>query len=205
MQKAQHRSSYLKPYSNLRIITVRYWKSYGGYRAIARSPYFHFSLLFTIISYSIWRDEKWWDISISVIPSLVGFTLGGYTVFLAFGDEKFRNILVGATKDGETSPFMAFNSTYVHFIIMQIVSIFLALLAKSRPIQNLPESVIYLFESYIPQFSIIRLSLGTAFWFLGYLSFIYAIALTIAATFGIFRMAHWFEYSKRTDGTSSEK
>ena len=162
----------------------KYWIIYGGSKALLRSPYFHFSLLFSSILYFCWRapDSKaWFDIILSAIPNILGFTLGGYAILLAFGDEKFREFISGPEKDGTPSPFMSVNSSFVHFIVIQIVSLLLAIIGVAFDIDS-----------------------GILAW-IGLLSFTYAIMTAIAAALGILRLADWFDRFKSANKKCIQK
>ncbi|WP_421276447.1 hypothetical protein [Aeromonas veronii] len=171
----------------------RYWAAYGGLKAIALSPYFHLSLLITVISHGSWVNPNWVDIPISVLPNVIGFSLGGYAIWLALGDEKFRYTISGKSKDGSDSPFIKVNATFVHFIILQITSLLFALIVKSKPLYNSPLDWQHLVLSIAPwlyDFSNIAHIVAS---FVGYLLFIYAILSALAATMAIFRIAGWLE------------
>ena len=110
-----------------------YWDIYGGWAALIRSPYLHAAILFTILAYPIWLDSKkdWTDLVMSVTPSILGFSLGGYAILFAFGDEKFRLAISGPDEDGSPSPFMNVNASFVHFLVMNVLALLLAILARA--------------------------------------------------------------------------
>lgn len=165
------------------------WIYYGGLSAIAKSPFVYFSLIFTLISYNIWSHENWWNLVLEILPSLLGFTLGGYAILVAFGDEKFMNLISG-TKNATRSPYLGLSSNFVIFILFQILAILIALISKALYVP-LP-SLLYKFLNTLSinpnKFvEIIRL----LFWGFGYLLFIYSLSQTFAATLQIFRLTKW--------------
>ena len=171
----------------------RYWVAYGGLKAVTLSPYFHLSLLITIISYGSWINPNWVDTPISVLPNIIGFSLGGYAIWLALGDEKFRYTISGKSKDGSDSPFIKVNATFVHFIILQVISLLFALIVKSKPLYNSPldwQHYALNIAPWLYDFSNIAHIVAS---FVGYLLFIYAILSALAATMAIFRIAGWLE------------
>ncbi|HGH8119852.1 TPA: hypothetical protein ACJOG3_003647, partial [Vibrio cholerae] len=125
-------------YAGLKRLFSRYWVAYGGFKSILGSPYMHMSFFITLISSGIWLSPNWFEMPITVLPSIIGFSLGGYAIWLALGDDKFRASISGKTKTGQESPFIIVNATFVHFIVLQIIALFLALIGKSQPIQNIP-------------------------------------------------------------------
>ena len=169
-----------------------YWKIYGKSKALVSSPYLHAAIIFSLIlwpiSQKIFHDWTWYDLCLDVLPNLLGFTLGGYAMLLAVGDEKFRETLTGPEDDDEkeeeedaqgvkedgekndsTSPFLEVNGAFLHFILMQMLAIFLALIGLA-----MGKSVGY-------------------FAWLGFTIFVYALLTSVAAAFAILRMADWYD------------
>lgn len=175
-------------------IFKRYWNSYGGVRSFAKSPYFHISLLITSISFSIWTKSGWWDLPTSILPNLIGFSLGGYAVWLSFGNDKFRAWLCKSRKSNVTA-FMQVNSAFVHFIIIQILALSYAIVAKSLPLFH----AIYLLNgrhdpSALNIWTHKAIFISVRFgWFIGVLLFVYAVLSGLAATIAVFRFSYWLE------------
>jgi hypothetical protein len=180
-------------YSGLRKIFRRYWNAYGGWRSVFLSPYLHFSFLFSIVAHGAWMNSNWYNLPISVLPSLIGFSLGGYAIWLALGDDKFRASISGKGVDGKESPFIKVNATFVHFISLQIFALIFALGAQSQPVHNIPlgwKKVILDANPYLSEVSVALMHVAS---FLGYFLFIYAILSALAATMAIFRIAGWLD------------
>lgn len=180
-------------YSGIKRLFARYWNAYGGYKAIFGSPYMHISLLITVISSGIWMKSDWVDIPISILPNIIGFSLGGYAIWLALGDDKFRTSISGKGKEGSESPFIKVNSTFVHFIVLQILALIIALIGKSQPIYNSPLFIQNFLLTHAPWLYEVSLALSFTGSFIGYFIFIYAIFSALAATMAIFRIAGWLE------------
>ena len=156
-----------------------YWIAYGRWKALVSSPYLHFAILFaSLFCFPVWRFGAkwiWFDAAINVLPSMLGFTLGGYAMLLAVGDDKFRRKIAGKKEDETASPFMEVNAAFVHFILMQAFALMFALIGKS-----------WCLKTGIP--ALIGLSI-----------FIYALSTSIAAAFAIFRMASWYDEKIKID------
>lgn len=172
-------------YSGTINIFRRYWKAYGGCRSLVMSPYLHLALLLLFITFHFWFYDKWWEQSISVLPNLLGFSLGGFAMFLGFGDEKFRAVL--AEPDDEDSdgvtPYISLCASFVHFIIVQFLALLSAIVARSLDFHlDLP---IYLFAV---------VKAGDC---IGYLFFLYSITSMIAATMAVFRTCSWYEIHQK--------
>ena len=181
-------------YSGVFGIFKKYWNIYGGWKDLLRSPYLHFAIVLSVFTYGFWSKPEWWDQVISVTPNLLGFTLGGFAIFLGFGDEDFKAILADESDSpGEPSLFASLCATFVHFILIQILAITYAFVAKSTWFYYpWPEPV----QEIIPILNIIGGGIG-------YGMFLYAITSMLAATMHMFRIALWYE--KYQQAISKEK
>lgn len=185
-------------YKGMSKIFGKYWCAYGGFTALIKSPYLHIACVLLALTFKTWTSVNWWDISISVLPNLLGFTLGGFAVFLAFGDDNFRAMLIDSSDDEEdeedanssgSSLYVELCSTFVHFIVVQIVAFFAALVSKSL---NFEFSWNPYLRPYID-------CMTQIFWGLGFLIFLYAMTSILAATMHLFRTATWYEMHQRAD------
>lgn len=150
-----------------------YWQIYGGWPSILTSIYFLAALIFTLLCFKAWfvKNENWawFDLSTSVLPNILGFTLGGYAILLAFGSSKFMEVIAGDNeKKDDISPFMKINATFLHFIIVQVIALILSAFALVWDLRT----------GFVA--------------FFGYLSFSYAIMVSVAAAFAILRLASWY-------------
>ena len=114
-------------------VIERYWTAYGGLRQLFTSPVFYISILITFFLFPIWNfEEKWWEMVLSIMPNVLGFSLGGYAMWMAIGDDNFRELISGIENEiEETSPYMNVSAKFAHFIVVQILSIIAALFNKS--------------------------------------------------------------------------
>lgn len=177
----------------MRKMFSRYWKAYGGWKSVFKSSYFYCSVLFTLMSYGIWAKESWYEIPISVLPNILGFSLGGYAIWLALGDQKFYEKVTGKSSGSTDSPFMKINSAFVHFIVLQIMALIFALVFKAHFFDNLPQCIQSQLVKLTPNFSEIVHYSNLIFSGIGYLLFIYALLAALAATMAIFRIAGWLD------------
>lgn len=182
-----------KEYVGIKKLFLRYWKSYGGIKSVLVSPYMHISLVLTLFSYGIWLENSWVEIPISVLPNVIGFSLGGYAIWLALGDDKFRISISGKTKLGDDSPFMKVNAAFIHFIVLQILALLFALISKAEPLNSSPLALQLWFLDLTPWMQEFYLGLTYIANFLGYFIFTYAILSALAATMAIYRIAGWLE------------
>lgn len=165
-------------------IIHRYWQNYGGLASIIKSPYFHLAFIFTIITIPFWFYKEWWSNSMTIIPSILGFTLGGFAIFLGYGNDKFRSLLAIEDKAGK-SPYLEVVSSFLHFVLMQMIALIFALFANavgSISIMNITETERYL------GISLVWFILG----FIGYGLFIYSLLLAFAVSFALYRLANTY-------------
>lgn len=177
------------PYRGLGEILARYWKIYGGWRALFTSVYFHLSIVLLAASFPLWIKEGWWEQVLSITPNLLGFTLGGFAIFLSFGDERFKATISGAgPEDGDSpSPYLLVCATYLHFVLMQFLALLVALTAKAAYawtplITPLPSCIATFVEPT-----------RIAGWAFGYWIFLYSLMLIGAAAMATFRLASWYD------------
>jgi hypothetical protein len=177
----------VKQYIGVWEILKRYWSIYGGISALILSPYFHFSILLSVVMNHFWLCCPWWDIALSSLPTVLGFTLAGFTIWLGFGDEKFRILISTQKNNDKPSAYMGVSSGFIHFIIVQVIAYLTALWAKAAYFR-LPEDhwLAYHINWLAP--------LGS---FIGFLIFIYAIMTALAASFAVFRAASWYDRHRR--------
>lgn len=174
----------------------QYWESYGGWKSIICSPYVHVSLLLAAATFSVWNRANWWEQVFSMIPSLLGFSLGGFAIFLGFGSEQFRNLISGrdSASAQRPSPYMAAAAAFSHFVVIQVLALVIAVLASAAWLLPAPTSALVSRLNEVARI---------ALWFSGYWLLLYALCLSAATLFAVFRVAHWFdEYrtQERRDG-----
>lgn len=177
----------------------RYWTAYGGWKALLKSPYFWCSAVISAALYPDWSTPGWWDNVLSIMPNLLGFSLGGYAMWIAIGDDDFRKLISGEDKDGTPSPYMEVNAAFVHFIVLQMLSMLAALFAKA-----------YYFKLPPDHFLITALGGSLKYlcfsgYYLSYLIFIYALLSAIAATFALLRVSSWYDANQTQKNEPREK
>lgn len=173
-----------KAYRGVIEVVTRYWDIYGGRAALVRSPYFHLSVALTIITADSWLNGPWWLTVNSVLPNLLGFTLGGFAIFLGFGDEKFKEVIAGKSDKSKTapSPYLSVSATFLHFVMVQIVALLWSLTAGALH-----------FELPWPNVASVTQKIGIVGDAIGYWLFLYGITLAAAAGIAIFRVAGWYD------------
>lgn len=183
-------------YEGVSSIFSRYWRAYGGFNALVRSFYLHAAIFVTCICFNAWLTSGWWDQVTSILPNVLGFTLGGFAIFTSFGDEKFRKLLAEPNADDEKAPtdYMKLCSIFVHFILLQIIALLIAVVAKALyfPWERAPE----FFRLALPW-------LNGLTGFIGYALFIYSLTSALAATMHVFRIALMYEMYQKHNNDSN--
>lgn len=159
----------------------RYFEAYGGLNALVKSRYFWVAAVVTAACSRYFTTPKWWDLSISVVPGLVGFSIAGVAIFVSLGSDALRSRIAGRMPgEAEDSPFMAFMAMFTHFIVVQLLALISAFVAKAfydaRPLIDNPLAGL-------------ASDLRSPFWLLGGLCFTYAIFLCVALAVEIYRLA----------------
>lgn len=121
--------SYVSNLDGTRAELVGYWHVYGGSKALVRSPSLLISILLSCVLAPLWWAGNWPDVSIAILPNLLGFSLGAMTIVLAFPNSKlFSLVHEGGRTD---SYYIMLASSFVHFILVQIFALIVALLGKA--------------------------------------------------------------------------
>lgn len=108
---------------------ARYWALYGGWKALALSPYVHLSLVLTVLCawLASWKPNAA-EVAISVIPNLLGFTVGALAIVLAFSSADIFETL--AEKGNPKSFFMSLTANLIHFMLIQVIALVLGIFTK---------------------------------------------------------------------------
>ena len=163
-------------------ILVRYWANFGGVKALFKSAYFWSALVLCILLWPSWTQFGWWNGVLEYVPNLLGFSLGGFALWMAIGDGKFIKFLAEEISPNDTTPFCDINTTFVHFLVLQVLAIIVALVNKTY--------AFYFIDTFIP----LNIWLVWAWWFFSYLIFSYSITATLEAILGIYRVTNMYEF-----------
>lgn len=100
-----------------------------------RSPYLYIALLVTALCGPYWTASSedgpaWAQAAIEIVPGLLGFSMGGMAIMLAFSNAAIFSTLTQRGK--ENSLFMKVIANFFHFILVQTVALVFALLGKAH-------------------------------------------------------------------------
>lgn len=175
----QHRSL-----TNFRLLLL-VWRISAGLKGVVLSLEFVIAVITWAVCYEFWMKNPWWDQVLSVMPNVLGFTLGGFAIFLGFGDERFKNMLAGDEPgDSGGSPYISVAASFVLFVVFQLASIICAIVAKALHFPTPPS-----LKEWHRVIAVGEL-IGSG---IGYFLFLLALLLALRATFRIFRLARWYD------------
>ena len=126
----------------------RYWRIYGGWKALFSSGYFYAALLLTVVCYPYWRTPGTASaqLAIDIIPSVMAFSLGGMAIILAFSGGRFLNVIRQGGEEG--SLFMTVIANFFHFLIVQTLALISAMVVFAFPKPLPPTGVAFFFLAY---------------------------------------------------------
>lgn len=185
-------------------IVLRYWHAYGGIWGIAKSPSFLAAIALTYFLKRSWLPDPclaappaWTDSALSVLPNLLGFSLGGYLMWLGVGSESFRTWLHRSKREDGTTVYVQVSAIFLHFVCMQLIALLSAFIGKhfwGLPSENIARAMTFIgatdkfFQEWISP-------AGNC---LGFFLFVYAMLVTFETAFGVFRISSWQDFHSRT-------
>lgn len=157
------------------------WSITGGSKALVRSGDFWLAIAISVLCYGTWSEPKWWDQPISILPNLLGFTLGGFAIFLGFGSDNFTELI--ADEEEQSSIYLSVSAAFLMFVVTQCAALLFALVAAGvwRPVPH-----------WLGPIGPILVACAPLVWGLGYFLFIYGIVLAVRAALRIFRVSRWY-------------
>jgi hypothetical protein len=111
-----------------------YWAIYGKWRALVGSPYLWIAVVLTVVCFPLWTATEngvrvWAQNAVDIVPGMLGFSLGGMAILLAFANPRLLKVVREGGK--VDSLFMKTVASFFHFILLQTVAVCLALVTKS--------------------------------------------------------------------------
>lgn len=177
--------------------------AFGGWKATFTSTYLLLSAVITIIVSPFWISDESLELPIQILPSIIGFTLAGFAILLAFGDTEFLKKL-SYREDKDHSPFYKFSSTFVIFIIVQTCSLLLSIFVKGWFSKEINKPIMEMFSVnsfFYSWFIIMKYIFHASTFFV----FIYSLLLVVAAAVEIFRIVKWLEDYHTIEYNKSKK
>lgn len=150
-----------------------YWRVYGGFWTLLRSTYFWVAILLTVLGPTLWmpianKSPEWIGLALDIIPSLLGFALGGMAIMLAFSSGKFLDAI--RQKGKTNSYFMKMIASFFHFTVVLCLSMVATFIVR------------------LPVFDFAKPALSA----LGFFLSVYGILLVLATAASIWHTARIF-------------
>jgi len=162
-----------------------YFRAYGGWSAIFGSPLFWAAAIITSLNYSQWAESKWIETTETLVPSLLGFSLGTYAILFSLINSRLKSALRNVPSGHGPSWLEVINATFFHFIFVQVISLTWAFAFQGSVLFD----AFNVIDDFFPRAASIFLVLRAIGSFIGYLLLIYSFLLTIAAALVIYRLA----------------
>lgn len=163
----------------------KYFRHYGGWRAVFCSPFFAFSIFCSFVSYGNWGNVKWVELTYQVIPNMLGFSLGTYALLFSLMGNSVKNALKSIRNNNNVLYIDELNATFLHFIFMQILAFFWAYLYSQSVISDVNGFLLHRFRCVWDFMPFLRV-LGSA---IGIAILTYAISLSVASSLAVYRIA----------------
>lgn len=110
-----------------------YWNAYGGWRSLWTSPYLWLAAVATALASPYWySQDKWIQNAVDIVPGLLGFSIGAFAILLVFSSDRFLSLISQEGRAG--SIFMLTSAMFVHFILLQVCALVVALLSNAFPV-----------------------------------------------------------------------
>lgn len=172
-----------------RVVMRRYFTAYGGIEAVFLSPLFILSILISIISYENILNGGWVAQVQAILPNLLGFSLGTYSILFSILTPRLKSALKAVKNEKGTPYLYEISATFMHFITVQCISIIYSILYSSNIANDIQFMLIDndIINSYRFYVYIKYLKYATSFFGMTLLS--YSILLIIAAALAIYRIS----------------
>jgi hypothetical protein len=169
---------------------AKYWAIYGGWRAIGKSGYFHTAVVVTAVCYELWKEPNWWDVSIAILPSMMGFSIAAFALIIAVGHERFLEVLATRPPYWDSSALEGTAAAFFHFLLVQALALVAALVGKGADafFEVLRKGFVqYITAAQVIHYAstIVHLVIGAT----GFLLLVYAITCALAASARIFSLS----------------
>lgn len=124
-------------YKALISIFCTYWRDYGGLKELFLSPFFHLSIVSSILYALGVVTFSWREFVLSSLPTILGFSLAAYAItFSLMGSAIHRALSVAIDDRQGISLKNIVNSTFFHVLVVQVFSLIYAILSKGSLIAN---------------------------------------------------------------------
>ena len=122
-----------------------YWQVYGGFKSLIVSPWLWLAVAVTFFCWPFSSQGGWIGAAFSILPSLLGLSIGAMAITLAFPTTSIFNLL--AENGRENSYYLDVASKFLHFVLVQVTALLFCFFASAYP-AKLTNIVAFLMTSY---------------------------------------------------------
>ncbi|WP_132864820.1 hypothetical protein [Stenotrophomonas sp. ATCM1_4] len=165
----------------------QYWSRYGRWSGLLTSPFFVAALILTAVCGPFWWSSTWWNLTISLIPAVLGFSVAAFALLMSIGDDSFK-LKFGQVRTGNKQSALGSVSTaFFHSIVIQILALGFALVGGARVVSSLLGVAPWLMQYDVVAFFL--LVAAKLFRALGFFLVAYALTSSLAAAMTIYRLS----------------
>jgi len=161
----------------------RYFHAYGGVRGVVLSPFFILALAITGTSYNKWLSEEWIATAQSLLPNLLGFSLGTYSILFSLLTGRIRRAMRAMINENGVSRLEELNASFFHFIFVQVIALTWAFVYSGTALTDL----LPLIPCLDADLTLAILRIGGSF--VGYVLLVYSFLLIVGASMAVYRLA----------------
>jgi len=162
---------------------ARYFHAYGGVKGVVLSPFFILALAITGTSYNKWLSDDWVGTAQSLLPNLLGFSLGTYSILFSLLTGRIRRAMRAMVNERGVSRLEELNASFFHFIFVQVVALTWAFVYSGSAITDIVSLCPRLDADLI--MTVLRIT-GS---FIGYVLLVYSFLLIVGASVAVYRLA----------------
>ena len=162
----------------------KYLHNYGGWPEVFASPFFNLAFVIALANYQLWQSD-WVKLSQSLIPSMLGFSLGTYAILFSIISVKLKRALKEVKNERGIPYLHEMNATFFHFIFVQVLCVAVSFIHMGTGLHSLLTAIVGPSEDLDSLFWLSRMILG----FLGSTLVFYSLFLAIAAAMIVYRLA----------------
>ncbi len=173
-----------------------YWQAYGGISTLLKSKFFYISVILTWVCYPVWSKPEWWGQVVSVLPTILGFTIAAFSIFLSLGNRIYKGAMHKRKASGRVSLYLKICAIFAHQMFVQAGAVLLAIVLPALYQRQIPVS-----EPWVTLNEWARV--GS--WAFAYFLFIYGILLVVAGGLNIFSIATLIQAAEEVDADTQAR
>lgn len=163
----------------------RYLRDYGGWDAIFGSPFFLVACALSAVSYHSWINASWTSLSLSILPNLLGFSIGTYALLFSMISSRMKKALKALKNNRDITYLSEMNATFFHFIFVQVITITWAFMYDQTLFYDIK---LFIAERFPQNFDLFPILAAIGGW-AGVALLLYSVFLAVASSLLVSRLA----------------